>query len=119
MCLTVIKEDNNFTSPLKTFPTLLQSYSITTPVKHHIETSGWPTHAQVLCLVPEHYKLAKAECESLMPAVIIQPSFSDWSSALHIVEKKNGEISPCGDYHTLNNLTNMEQAQTSSPKLTW
>ena len=111
-CLTVVKADTQFAALLKKFPTLLQPYSTAKPVKHHvmhhIETSGRPTHAKVRRLAPERYKLAKAEFEPLMRAGVLRPSSSNWSSALHIVDK-NDEIRPCGDYRALNALTKLDR----------
>ena len=101
--LGVIKADTKFAAPLKMFSTLLQPYSTTRPVKHHVthntETSDWPTHAKVRRLAPEHYKRAG----------VLRPNSRNWSSALHIVDKKNGEIRPCDDYRALNALNKMDR----------
>ncbi|XP_076045662.1 uncharacterized protein LOC143027901 [Oratosquilla oratoria] len=83
---------------LQSFPTLTQPYSTTNPVKHnivhHIETMEPPTYAKV----PERLKQAKAELECFMPQGILRPSSSNWSSALQILSKNNGDIRPCDDY---------------------
>ncbi|CAK1590748.1 unnamed protein product [Parnassius mnemosyne] len=36
---------------------------------------------------------------------ICRPSKSPWSSPLHVVPKKNGELRVCGDYRRLNSIT--------------
>ena len=113
MKISTIKSDNPYASLLKSFPELTQPYSATIPAKHnvthHIETTGRPTHAKSRRLAPDRYSMAKAEFDLLLKQGIIRPSSSNWSSALHIVSKKNGEIRPCGDYRALNSQTLMDR----------
>lgn len=74
-------------------------------VEHYIHTEGPPTHEKVRPLNPERYRAAKREFQSMMEEGICRPSSSPWSSPLHIVRKKNGEIRPCGDFRRLNAMT--------------
>lgn len=40
---------------------------------------------------------------------ICRQSKSAWASALHEITKKNGEITPCGDYRQLNTITKSDR----------
>ncbi|GFV82691.1 retrovirus-related Pol polyprotein from transposon opus [Trichonephila clavipes] len=116
--VATIQENNNLSTVTRAskYFNLLNSYpDLTKPnlvyrvvkhgVKHHILTTDQPVYSKARQLVPDKLKLATQEFHFILYNDIIRSSTSQRASPLHLVNKKDDTLRPCGDYRRLNAQT--------------